>query len=402
MKNKYKYYIVLIIVIIGIFYFYKMSIKEMKADYKIDKYNIKEHFYLKDSHYYDFIITNKKNNYVYTINNNINKKKKIIKSIKTYKSNNLVCILPIYKKDISRELYCNIDNKQVSNYILLENKDYKQILKKSKKYHVKTLNIKDTKTKYKNLIIYKKNIESNKKYIIWDYKGIYIIDYKSTSYVKILNYDLYDNIISTVAGNYYVLFENSSVSGIENIYYYNLKKDKLKKFKLKEKLSKDSYINGVVDKNIYVTDKRNKKEYKIDIKKEKIEEIDNNQTKYIVYRNDKSIDMSKSDFFMKNHYFSNSIIKNKKVTVDGELRLESNYYYFLEKNKMYKQLKNNKNPILLFELDSIDDWYINSGELLIISNGILYSYTDSNGLRKIVESNELKYNYKNIYQKWEK
>ena len=42
---------------------------------------------------------------------------------------------------------------------------------------------------------------------------------------------------------------------------------------------------------------------------------------------------------IENHYFSNSIIKNKKVTVDGELRLESNYYYFLENNKMYKQLK---------------------------------------------------------------
>ena len=167
-------------------------------------------------------------------------------------------------------------------------------------------------------------------------------------------------------------------------------------------MSKDSYINGVVDKFIYVTDKRSKKEYVIDISKEKIEEIDNNQTSYIIYENNNKKELSKSDFFMKNQYFDNYIVFNKKVTKEEDLREERNYYYFVENNKVYKLMKKSNSPILLFELNDINDWYVSCGEVLVISNGILYSFTDKNGLRKIVESNELKYNFKNIYKKWEK
>ena len=144
------------------------------------------------------------------------------------------------------------------------------------------------------------------------------------------------------------------------------------------------------------------KEYVIDISKEKIEEIDNNQTSYIIYENNNKKELSKSDFFMKNQYFDNYIVFNKKVTKEEDLREERNYYYFVENNKVYKLMKKSNRPILLFELNDINDWYVSCGEVLVISNGILYSFTDKNGLRKIAESNELKYNFKNIYKKWEK
>ena len=86
-----------------------------------------------------------------------------------------------------------------------------------------------------------------------------------------------------VVDQYYVLFENNSVNGIEKVYYYNAEKDKVDSFKLKTKLSKNSYINGVVNNLIYVTDKKAKKEYTVNIKKKSITEIDSDQTKYIIY-----------------------------------------------------------------------------------------------------------------------
>ena len=68
-----------------------------------------------------------------------------------------------------------------------------------------------------------------------------ILNNKELKYQKILNYDLYDNIMAVSIDRYYVLFENTDVNGIKNIYYYDSKNKKLNTFKLKEKLSKDSY-----------------------------------------------------------------------------------------------------------------------------------------------------------------
>ena len=95
--KKIKYILIIIVLILLIFFIYKLSIKEFSTSYKVDKYNIKESFYINNKkHIYNININNK---YTYTIIKNINKNKKIIKNIKSYKKNNISCIVPIYKKD---------------------------------------------------------------------------------------------------------------------------------------------------------------------------------------------------------------------------------------------------------------------------------------------------------------
>ena len=263
-------------------------------------------------------------------------------------------------------------------------------------------NNKDIIKKYKNLSIYKNNIKDNYKFIIWDYKGIYILSNNSQHYQKILDYDLYDNLMSVVVDNYYVLFENTSVNGIKNIYYYDLKKDKLSKYELKEKISKDSYINGIVNGLIYVTDKKEKKQYTINIKKKKIEEVGNEELKYQKYTNQKLNLLSKSDFFMKEQYFSNEQLNIEKMD-SKDIKQEYNYYYYLNGNKFYKALDTHKNnPILLFELNNIKEWSIIDRDILLISKDTVYLYNEETGLRKILETNELNYNYKNISKLWKK
>ena len=46
--------------------------------------------------------------------------------------------------------------------------------------------------------------------------------------------------MSCIVDKYYVLFENTSVNGIKNIYYYDFKKNKLKIYKPEIILSKDT------------------------------------------------------------------------------------------------------------------------------------------------------------------
>ena len=86
MKNKLKGIFILLIIILVCYYGFKLLIIEHNFTYKVNDYNIDEHFYINKTHYYDLIITKKKENYTYTINENFHKKKKIIKEIKNYKS----------------------------------------------------------------------------------------------------------------------------------------------------------------------------------------------------------------------------------------------------------------------------------------------------------------------------
>lgn len=405
MKKRVKSIIFILIIVLIILFILKFIKKEHSVTYSINKYTVKENFYLKEKeHWYDLIIQSKKNNFSYSLNKKLDKKKKIIKEIKTYKKNNLTCIIPIYKKSSSSNIYCNLKNKSVSaNYLLeTENTDFNSILKQAKKYKIKLNHPSSKKTTYKKLTVYQKDIQDNYKYLVWNYKGIYILSKEELLYQKILDYDLYDNIMSTVTKRYFVLFENTSVNGIENIYYYDLVKNKLHTYKLDDKLSKDSYINGVVDNLIYVTDKKAKKQYIINIKKEKIEEVGNEERLYQKYQNGNLKQLSKSDFFMTNQYFTNETVKDK-VLKSKDLRKEYNYFYYLEDNNMYRTLDSNKkNPTLLFKLDNIKDWKIIDRDILMIVDDSLYLYNEESGLTKIIESNELKYNYINICNVWKK
>ena len=139
--------------------------------------------------------------------------------------------------------------------------------------------------------------------------------------------------------------------------------------------------------------KKTKKEYTLDLKQEKLTEI-SKEGKYIIYHNGNKMTASKSDFFLKDQIFDNKSDSQKEV---------GNYVYYEKNNRIYKYLKGyESHPILLLELTDIKEWYLKEKEILLLKGNTLYSYNDGNGLRKIVENNELNYNYKNIYQLGEK
>lgn len=400
MKKNLKIIIIIFLLVFISLKINKLCIKKYTISYKINNYQIKE-IYKFNKHTYNIIIKSKNNTYIYTINHNLHKNKKIIKSIKTYKKNNLTCIIPIYKKYSKKNMYCNLDNHQVSNDYLIKsnNKDLKIIRKKIKAYNVSFPNNSDIAKKYKKIKVYQENILEDDIHYYWDYKGIYILDKNKLIYQKILNNDLYDNIIATAIKNYYILLENTSVNGIKNIYYYDFKNSKLKTYSLKKALSKDVYINGTMNNIVYLTDKKEKKQYKLNIKKEMLERIDQDETIYITYNNGKIENLSKSDFFMTEQHFTNNKVAAKKISNSEDIRVSGNYYYFMENNKLYKVSKyDKKHKILLLELNNIKEWNIEEDKIIILQDDTIYNYQDEVGLRKILESNELKYNYKNIYK----
>ena len=58
--------------------------------------------------------------------------------------------------------------------------------------------------------------------------------------------------------------------------------------------------------------------------------------------------MSKSDFLMKEQYFTNNIIIDNKITSSKDIRKENGMYYYLQDNKIYQALEENpKKTIIL-------------------------------------------------------
>lgn len=392
--------ILLLITLCIILLILKITKKSHKVNYQIDKYKIEEIY---NNNQYDILITKGKFNYIYTLNNKFGKRKKIIREIKKVESNDLKCIVPIYKNNITKQIYCTLKDKQVSiNYLVqTNNNDFRDVETKIKKLGIKIPKDNAKKKTYKGINYYSDNF-NGEKLALWNYKGIYIFEKDGESYQKILKKDLYDNVMSCIVDKYFVLFDNSNVKGIENIYYYNFKNNKLKSFKLDKKVSKNTYINGVVDDLIYITDKKNKIEYTIDIKNEKINEIDNNQTEYILYQNDKKTVLSKSDFLIKEQYFNNYPIENQKIE-STELREYGKNYYYFNGNNFYKTKKGKEQyATLLFQMYDVKEWFVQGDTVYITKQDSIYSYSDDNGLRKLIEYNELRYNYKNIYKIWKK
>lgn len=369
--------ILLLTLLIGI-KIYKLSIKHYIINYQVNSFKVEEEYQKEKKENYLFQITKNQLNYSFTMNLKLRKKQII--EIKSLKNNNLNCIIPIIRNKKEYNLYCTLNKEQVSLSYLIESKniDFQEIKKKVKKYQIKYPSSNDSYTKEDNIKVYQKNIEDNHTFILWNYKGFYKITNNDIKNIKVLDVDLYDNICATILDQYFILFENTNVTGIKKIYYYDLKKEKLKSIKVKDSISKDIYINGSINHLLYFTDKENKREYSLDIRKKEIKEIDKNQTDYIIYKNKKET-ISFYEFFQKEQIFT----KNNYF-----------YNYKLDLNKILKYY--NKKEILLLELEDIKEFKAVDNELLIVQNGYLYSYNDRNGLRKILESNELKYNYKNI------
>ncbi len=377
--------------------------KEHSIKYNNGKYLITENYKKIDKeHNYYFTIKNKKDTFSF-IYKNSNNKKRIINKINSYKYNNLKCILPVYKNNSVSDIYCLLDNKQVSSSYLKEirNKSFNKVLKEVKKdnYKLDILKSSNKKVNKDYISIYQNNL-NNYKYVVWSYKGIYVIDNKNILKKKFLKKDKYDNNLSSLVGNYYVIINTDlSSDNIEyrELFVYDLIKDKDFVIKLKYKLSINTYINGVYNNLLYLTDNDSKIQYSIDPKTKSIKKVGNRHSGFINYSNDKKniVRRNKDNIFDYN-------VKNKKISkLYGDViikKYKSIYYFRTKDGRVYQIINNNyNNPVLLFKVIDMKEWKLYNNSMSFISDNLVYSYDCTYGLKEVILNNEFRYNSKNIY-----
>lgn len=379
---------------------YNYSVKTDNNEFIVkEKYERKKHVNM-----YSFLITDRENNnFVYSYKGDLNRQSKVVKDIISYNNNGLYCIAPVLKNDSIESIVCKYDKKLVTyNYLKqIGNKEVDNFINNltSSKYKVNLeyKNINDAKTVYQNISYYN-DIDANLYFTIWNYKSVYLINNNNVVEEFLLDNDLYENKYSIVCGEHFIIANPDDK--YDSFYVVNIKETGQDKIESEEDISSNIYYNGVYKGKVYLTDITNKKQYVINPNKETIECLE--KPKY--YNGKKLVDIDISELIVEKKYFINDLIPDELIKKYGNniLYTEGNYYY-KDKGNVYKIVGDNYDyKILLFSFDNLQELKALNGNLYFINHDTVYMYNDKIGIKRLIEDRELIYNYKNIFDVYEK
>lgn len=397
MKKEVKIVFVIILSLMLITFVMHIFKNHHKINYSINK-NIKveeEYIKNKESEYYLLRINVNDRNFIFSANNNFNKKKKILKDVNVLEKDKLLCIYPKLIDNTYLDIECNINNKLFSYDSIKDKYDLNELTNNNAKFnkdiYIDKYNKKDS---YKDIDMYYDNFYDNENIIIYNYKDIIRLRKNKMSNINFSSFDVYNNDLGVLIGNNYLVPKYNKKKEIDTYYIIDILKEKTTEINFKKyKLSTNVYINGVVSNKLYIFDKSNITQYEIDPKKKKISRIGNN--KNVKYYNGNWIDYNPYKYVKNGDTFKLDIdlsVDYKEIFDAGDA-----YYFYNSNNEFYKVYKNNLDlTIYLFKYNNFKEVSIINNKLYFINDNKLYRY-DKYGLKTLLKRDEFKYNYKNIY-----
>lgn len=372
-------------------YLIKTSNKEFK---------VYEQSYFDDDSYYYFKI-NADHEFKFQINYDFNKANEVIEDINYYKDKNYECILPIYRKNnIIHDMLCYHDNVITYYYnIKGKNKDLDKFVSSLEIYDINKF-IDNTKSeKIENLYIYKDNLISDYFLAVTNYKGINDIsaNFNSIVYdISLFKKDIYNQKLSTFVNEYYLVADYNHDYEFNRFYLFDLVRLKTYTITSDEKISSDSYIQGVVGNNVYIFDKDHKIQYEINTSKRTIVSYTGNSIKYYNNGNWEIMNINEA---MKEKNFINSIndYTNKEYSRIDKVGQDIGYYYLYKKNgnsyDAYRMSIQNKDDLVyLFSTKTIDNIYYINDYVYFINKNMVQVFNEQFGIKNIVKNNELEFN----------
>lgn len=397
-------------------FFVQIFIKEHDITYSIatddNSYMIHEKLSVANGkHTYSFQVQDDKTNnmYLFDFVHDYHKQDSIIKDIRFFEYDDLTCIFPIYKNKNNGDIICNYKKEQVSYSYLkqIDDKNIKKIVSKLKEegYHADAWKKDTVPIEDNGYQIYQDNVPKDIVFTMWTYSGFYQIAKDKVEQKNFLNDDCYENNRSYIIDNYLfsINTDNNGMHWYTDFYIFDLVNGGKISLDFEEPLSKNMYFNGVYKTKLYYTDLDNKKQYSLDPANEIIKEVGNAKDGFKMVKGGSLVKVSAKDFLEDKVYFDEEIKDNllnelKKKYPVKEIKKDGDCYYFsTDDGAMYQVYATDiKNPILLFQFDSISEWLVKDGNLAVVSHDMLYFYNHRVGLLPIVKNNELNYNHQNI------
>lgn len=364
-KNSVKIIGLIIILLIVIFTITRCNTsKSYSLEYNIKKYDINENYDInKNIYYYEISKDNIKYNFIYESEHL--EKTKLIKGIKEYESGSYKCIT-VTSNYVDTKPLCSKDGNLIDYHLV--NKELKEELQSYFKTPAQI------NKKYDNYVLY-----TNENVLIWNYKGFNYLNKTKLKKIDIFKKDIYEIPISAQINEYILIPDYEQNYNFNKIYIINLETDEVEEWNLNYDISFNSYVNGINDKSVYITDIKNSTQYELVPHKQKMRVVGKKGKQGVVYKNGIEEKTSINDLTKKRIYFTSS---NPYIYI-----IENNYLYLTYLDSDIKtKISNNK-------VDKIIS--VNNDEVYYLKDSILYKYDNEYGEIKVIEYEEWNYNNTN-------
>ena len=419
MKKIFGMLLVLVIIYLGIQICFRYFGTGHEYQYQVTtndiKFNVKEKFVnntKNELNSYYFEISNDGVNFYYQTLYDFNKKDHIIEDIYSYKNNEYNCILPIFEGGkIITDIMC-LKNNVIYYYHDIKPSQDLQMFAQSLKEHGYDINtwydVKES-VFQENITINPKNIINNHHIGLSNYKGVYIINPTVGNVVeniKLFESDVYKRPLSIVFNNYYVTVNYNEQYRFTKIFAIDLTNTKTKEISCEREISFDSYIQGTYDDSIYIFDRDSKKQYEINIKNGKVLEIGNESSGVIIHNGDEKERISANEAKNNNIIFSdgycNDIDINGYDKVDCIGGQETGYYYiYKKKNNKFEVYRTNKQNLgqltYIFSTTDLNRIVYYDEYVYFLDGNNLKYYSDTTGVKTVLENKELSFNESIIF-----
>lgn len=420
-----------IVVILLLLYIISQTIYSYTRGSRVTKYNLvidEVEYQIKENFTSGFKNreTNRfeKSNYYFEINTNdgavisfkmvgdFTGKRELIKNLKIYDDNNMMCIYPIFKDEIHAvDVICKDNEKQyLFGSLKGQNNnidDFVASLKKEGHDHPSWNDANNEEKKVENFIMYPANFIEDQIITLWLYKGFSKIT-KESDRMFLFSQEQYKPLLTSMVNQYYVIPDYGKDHKFERFFVTNLLTGKMDTLKMDKPISYDSFIQGVVDNKIYLIDKNEKTQYSIDIYSKRVEITgdENNNTKYY----DHGKWESKTIF----ETIDNTLLFNVQGNIPEKLKsynplyvddvggtTDGYYYLYIKENNIinvYRVDKQNLDILtLLFSVSSIKDIQYESSDIYFVKDDTLFMYRDELGVRPLIKYNEFRFNQDKLY-----
>lgn len=369
------------------------------------KFEIEENFAKQDDHHdYQFLIRYRNLEFPFQIERDYHKQKKVVEKIEYKETEDMVCIYPILKEKVETTILCNQRGTLFSYRSLkqMKNEEVELFLKElqNKQYH-SSLWEEEGQLQYQNMTINDNYIPRDYVIAVWNYKGLDLISRGKQETLQLLKKDHYENTHGTLIGQYYYVPNYDMKYHYSEFFLINLKNAYKNNILTPEEISYDSYINGVVDGTLYLTDRDSKIQYSFETKNRFYNIVGDKNTKAKVYQDGTWEERNIYDLTNTPILFTEKVETPKVISeLQPKLWKESrtSYYILDNQGRMYQILKENPEmKILLFQDETITDFEVVEDTIFYLSNGIIYSYHLFDGWHPLIGKNEFRFNSQNIY-----
>ncbi len=391
---------------------FKIWGKGHRVKYKIESdgnyFNVEEIFVSNthnenDSYFFNIEFNNK--NFQFQTYKTFDKRDIVIEDIKYYAGSDYECLLPIFLKNtIVMDMMCFKDN-LVNYYHNISGLD-KELDEFVKNIDVEQYDLSkwdDNKTeshKFQYVSVYPKNLLLNQYLGFYNYKGVSTLNHINSQFlynIELFGNDIYKRDIELVYDNYYIVADYDQKHEFDKLIMINLLNNSDSYINLNKKLSFESYIQGVINGNVYIYDEYNKRQYEFNVKKRVFIEIGNKETGVKIFKDSKWERVNVSKLNNEKVYFSdednNLIVNENKTNVGG---FTGYTYYFEKTNGGYNVFRSpNREPkikTLLFKTTKIDNVKYIDDYIYFIDGNLIKFYNDETGVKTLLKNEELDFN----------